>query len=54
VTYHEATRRWIVTDSVVITSGVKSAYNTAIVNYFQILVDASQTINTADHLASRW
>ena len=54
MTYHEATRRWIVTDSVVITSGVKSAYNTAIVNYFQILVDASRTINSANHLASRW
>ena len=42
------------TDSVAISSGVKSARNTAIVNYFQILVDASRTINTANHLASRW
>jgi len=54
VTYHEATRRWIATDSVAITSGVISAHNTAIVNYFQKLVDAPRTINTADHLASRW
>jgi len=29
-------------------------YMTAIVNCFQILVDATRTINTADHLASRW
>jgi hypothetical protein len=36
------------------TSGVISAHNTAIVNYFQKLVDASRTINTADRLASRW
>jgi len=43
-----------VTDSIAITSGVISAHNTAIVNYFQILVDASRTINTANHLASRW
>jgi hypothetical protein len=42
-----------VTDSVTITSGVKSAYNSARINYFQILVDALPTINTADHLASR-
>ena len=42
------------TDSVAITSGVISAHNTVIVNYFQKLVDASRTINTADHLASRW
>ena len=53
MTYHEATRRWIATDSVAVTSGLKSAHNTAIVNYFQILVDASRTINTADHLVSR-
>ena len=53
VTYHEAKRRCIVTDSVTITSGDKSAYNTASINYFQILVDALRTLNTADHLASR-
>ena len=54
MTYHEATRRLFVTDSVTITSEVISAHNTAIVNYFLKLVDASRTINTADHLASRW
>jgi len=43
-----------VTDLVAITSGVISASNAAIVNYFQKLIDASRSINTAEHLALRW